>query len=535
MTGDDPTDPYHDDDDISNNEKETILAEALNRCAIFKNASAALQILMYRPGSELCRARAISICGSCGKLSDALQLLSPQEEERQEQEQNNTSKKDTTTRKNKKKALLVTAGPYNAAIAACGNAKHWQGALDVLDTMPQQLVTSITINAVLTALGKERRGVEALQLIRSMQNKWNIIPDRISYHTTLTALLGNHQIEESCLLVREMAQSGRPEIMPNKETSNRISSAVAGKEAARALVVAILGDELMDMQQTRPPTTTNAPSSSSSSPAATTPTTTTQVPREFGTFQKWELPKHGRGKSAYWKIGQLSMEGEEHPIIVGLSPNRNPAANGLRIHFYRQKPPSTLSSSSTSTSSSLLVKDQKLGFLLMINSITNDNHVLPTSQFLGQCVAQDERGHGWAKIWIAIWLQLCLDAGIVPRTGHMHKPLLCLVLQQSFGMQPNNGGVDVELSPGTTPNTVRLYSSSRALAGVFSQLDLRKQNIELSNYPSHPRGREIVVATSFESPGEQILRDKVDRVLRNRWTMIEDVYKTGLREILLGV
>ena len=449
-----------------------VLAEALTRCGKLKNSNAALKILDLVPDSELCRARTISICGSCGNISDAMILLSQRP--------------------------LKTPGPYNSAIAACRNTKNWQGALNIIATMPNPMVTSVTVNALLATLGRTSRGTEALHILRTMEKKWNINPDRISYHSTLSALLGNGQIKEACNLVQEMANSGQPEIHPNKDTFNRIASAVAGKEAARAIVVDILGDQIAVHSQTR----------------------------EFAEFQRWKLQKVGRGKSAYWKIGQVSIEGETNPIIVGISPNRNPATNGIRLNFYR----STISSSSISTTS----KSQKLGFLLMINS-ANDSCGAASSQFLGQWVDENERGRGWAKVWLAVWLQLCLDAGIQPRTGNIHKPLLCLVLQHSFGMLANEGGVDMELSQGSDARTIMLYSSSRALFGVFSPLDLRKQYIELSLVPSNPRGREIVVGTSFQWPGETALIERVSAILGNRWKLVEEVAAASLREILLGI
>ena len=467
---------------------EQVYSEALTTCGRLKNSTAAMEILDQIPDSDICRARTISICGQNGRLADALELLLPASKEDDLKERDKTDRHE-----------CVTSGPYNSAIAACGNCKHWKGALYVLAIMPPHLVTTVTMNAVLTALAKERRGTEALALLQAMTYKWNIQPDRTSYHNTLSALLGNDQIEESCRLVHEMAQGGRPEIVPNKDTYNRIASAVAGKEAARAIVVDKLGDQIDVQSQSR----------------------------EFADFQKWKLPKVGRGKSAYWKLGQFMVEGEENPIIVGLSPNRNPATNGMRLNFYRQ-------GSGT--------RDKKLGYLIMINT-RNDDKAMSMSQFLGQWVTPDERGHGWAKVWLAIWFTICLDAGIRPTTGKMHKPLLCLVLQHSFDMQPmedadgGRRGVEVELSPGDkTTGSIVLYSSSRALEGVFSPLDLRKQNMKLSLVPSNPRGRKVVVGTSFQGPSEDILREKVDKILRDRWTLVDEAKTTtnSLYEIMLG-
>jgi len=441
---------------------EQVFAQALAVCGKHKDVEATLSILKRVPNSELCRARAISICGNSGDVSRALTLIAERP--------------------------LLTSGPYNSAIASCGHEKKWREALSVIDNMPKHLVTSITVNAALTTLNKGRRGTEALDLLNRAESTWNIKPDRISYHNTLSALLSSNQLEEGCRLVQNMSKSGNSETMPNNETFTRIAAAVSGKEKERATVVALLGEHIIDTQA---------------------------QPGQFSGFQRWNIPKVGRGKAAYWTIGHIIVNGEKDPLIVGLQPNRNPAVNGMKLCFYRKAEP----------------RSQKLGYLLMINSV-NDGK--PTSQFLGQFVDEQERGRGWAKLWLAAWLQLCLQANIQPCTGKMHKPLLCLVLQDSFGMLPKEGGIQAELSPGNEAGQVILYSSSRALEGAFSPLDQRKQNIKLRSQPMNPRGRPIVVGTSFEWPGHQILLDKVTSVLDAKWEMIEGVSEQTLQNMLLG-
>lgn len=444
---------------------EAWYAQAISVCGKAKDVTTALKLMRQIPDSDLCRARAISICGVHGKVEDVLALL-------------------------QEKPLTSTA-PYNAAVAACGNHNNWQGILSILhDYMPKELVTSLTINAALTGFSKARRGNEALQMLNEAKLRWNVEPDRVSFHNTLSALLRDNQLEEACKLVHRMKDSKNPSISPTQETYNRIASAVSGKERERASVVALLGDAIVgDAKQ-----------------------------GELDFFQQWDLPKNGKGKSSYWSLGELTIPGEPLPITVGLQPNRNPAANGMKICFFRKKSKNEDDN-----------KEQKIGFLLMINSSTN-----VSSKFLGQFLEESERGKGWAKMWFAVWLQLCLDAGIRPYTGKIHKPLLCLVLQHSFGMIPKKGGVDVELSPGDKPGHVILYSESRSLEGAFSPMVRRKQNIKLSSVPLKPRGRQVVVSSSFDSPPEANLRDKVSVVLKSHLKLNEGIKDSDLKDILLG-
>lgn len=265
-------------------------------------------------------------------------------------------------------------------------------------------------------------------------------------------------------------------------------------------------------------------------------------------FQKWKLPKVGRGKYAYWELGtyrqhhdssdlqqtrgQNKDEGGDHHLLVALQPNRNPGTNGIKLAFYRvnnaksDDTDSPMKSTGTAISNSV----EKLGYLLMINS-----QETRSSQFLGQFVDEECRGQGLAKIWLGIWLKLCLDAGLRPITGKIRKPLLCLVLEHTFGMVPQPGGVEVELSPGDTEGQVVLYSAGQDLAGAVSPLDLRHQNIRLSTSPTQPRGRPISLGCDFEPPSNMADLEKVvATVLGDRFSLNECALKDDLGEIMLG-
>ena len=120
------------------NEEGPYLA-ALHVCGKAKRHDVAIDLCRKMPHSESCRALAISVCGKCGEYKQALKLL-------------------------KEKPKNPSVQSYNAAIAACGHAHAWKEALGVLESMPCQLVSPFTCNAVLTALCKSKRGSEAYEL-----------------------------------------------------------------------------------------------------------------------------------------------------------------------------------------------------------------------------------------------------------------------------------------------------------------------------------------------------------------------------------
>jgi hypothetical protein len=444
---------------------EVAVAEVLHLCSKHKDTDAALEIVQKVPHSEICRTRAISILGRCGRLSDALALLVVLQ------------------------PRPATPAPYTSAIAACSHTKDWEAALLVLEDMPPALVTTLTLNAVLTVLQKAKRGNEALALLdrassSSTQRPWSRVTlDRTSYHTTLSALLDQRQVHQACNLIRRMDAAANPSVRPTTETYNRLAAAVTGWPDQWAIVQAALPDKVGK-----------------------------ELPPMFD-FEKWKLPKMGRGKAAFWYLGTYTTA-DQDDLIVGLQPNRNPSVNGVKLAFYRPDEQQRL---------------KRLGYLLMINQKQSGS-----SQFLGQFVNENSRGQGLAKLWLAVWLRICLEGGIRPCTGKIHKPLLCLVLEHNFGMIAQLGGVEAELSPGEKEGEVVLYSSARALEGVLSPLDLRNQNVRLSLVPTEPRGRRIVLSSTFEAPEKVALEASVSKVLGDRFALHEMARGEDLSRILLG-
>lgn len=491
---------------------ELVAAELLNLCGKSKNADMALQVVNLVPHSSICRSRAISILGNCGRTVDALNVLT-------------------------RHPPLSNTGPYNSAIAAQGKAKDWQAVLCILHDMPPELVTTVTLNAALTALRKAKRSQESLALLQAAASassssssltttttattKWERAkPNHASYHETLSTLLEQGQVVEACQLIRQMEKASNQQesessnsnkndsaiVRPNAETYSRLMGAVTSGGCAHSenhynehpwqivqrLLPDKIGKEIPAMQE----------------------------------FQKWTLPKVGRGKHAYWELGTYKNSGDDAGdghVLVALQPNRNPATNGIKLAFYRVLE-DTKGSAANHTK-----RTEKLGYLLMINS-----HQTRSSQFLGQFVDESCRGQGLAKVWLAIWLRLCIDAGLRPWTGKMRKPLLCLVLQHTFGMIPQAGGVEAELSPGQKEGEVLLYSASQSLEGAVSPLDLRHQNIRLGSAPTDPRGRPIVLGCTFEAPNETHLQEAVTNVLRNRFSLNELAQQRDLGQVLLG-
>lgn len=391
-------------------------------------------------------------------------------------------------------------GSYNAAIAACAQNKAWKESLQVLESMPRDFVTTLSCNAVLTGLARSRRAKEARDLLERMKNPNDEAfpaPDRISHHNCIVAMIRGDSLEDAYELFGEMKQ--HTHLKPSQSTYDALITAYGKRdqwEQAHALQ-----KELQDAS-------TNGASSS----------------QGVESFHHWYLPgmpKIGRGKGAYWQLGTYDTKDGKR-LTVALQPHRNPAKNGISL---------------------LLLDDKgtKLGYLLMINSSNQSSSTL-----LGVFVDPKQRKSGLSKVFLALWMQLCLHAKLDPGTGIIHKPLLALVLQHSFQYTPqSNKGVEAEVSPGKGEDEgkIQLYSqSSKSLEGAFSPRDVKREGLVFATKSATPRGRLVRIGTIFSAPKDLTQFQKaLNQVLfentgegKHDDKLCYNVPTTDLKKVLLG-
>ncbi|KAL7539288.1 hypothetical protein ACHAXR_012571 [Thalassiosira sp. AJA248-18] len=236
----------------------------------------------------------------------------------------------------------------------------------------------------------------------------------------------------------------------------------------------------------------------------------------------------GRGKNAWWEIGRYSVSDDKYEtddavngnsednnknsspqvrsIVIGIHPHRNPVSNGLSIVFFDE------------------TRQVKLGRMLLKNASSrqpgktnNQAQQHYYSSLVGMEVNKSRRGEGLSKVFVAIWLRICLETNAYPRAAVMNKPLISYVLMGTFNFMPQNGGSRVELirlkrdensidgnNDGYNPQFGLYSPSAKSLQGLFSQRVLRTQNIAiLDQRPSSAsceRGATIYLKTKFEHP-----------------------------------
>jgi len=205
-----------------------------------------------------------------------------------------------------------------------------------------------------------------------------------------------------------------------------------------------------------------------------------------------------------------------------------------------------------------------------------------TSALRGMLVADDCRGKGYARLFLAIWLRLCHRADVTPATTRINKPLLALTLVRlgftplrghhlatisyenhlkggvrvNFGNNNKGNGkkqrqkklkekhrpLAVEVSAGTE-GRVLLYSplSTERLRNGFSATEVRSQRLMVAEEPSEPRGRIAhlrvryapplqMVSSSHGSEGEGSIVDDIrdNRLLENMSQIVHSPLAEGI-------
>jgi pentatricopeptide repeat protein len=372
---------------------------------------------------------------------------------------------------------------YNAVIAACGRAGDWQEALKVLEQMPVDFVSWLTCHAVLTALAKARRGAEALDMLNNM-GKWGLSPVRGTYHLAIQALVRQGDSEAAQGALEECREK---QLRPHQGTIDMVIASYGKADNWRQVKEGHTNEEIADTTY----------------------------------FHHWHsLKKVSQGKLTYWELGRFQYDVMEEgrkrhmSITVAFQPNRNPRKNGIRL---------------------ILVDSDgcKLGFLLMLNRSSEEQGTShDTSSLLGLRIEESFRSLGLCKVFLAIWLHICLEAGIVCVSGKINKPVLALVLQHRFKFE-GTGGCLCEATRGDRDNDIVLFSNNaKNLDGAFSSKDRSSQRIIVSHVQAKD-GRQIRMGATFVAPETSLLRAEVDEVLQGGLSY--EVTSTGLRDIFLGI
>ena len=149
---------------------------------------------------------------------------------------------------------------------------------------------------------------------------------------------------------------------------------------------------------------------------------------------------------------------------------------------------------------------------------------VPTTSVLrGMRVAEGSRGKGYARLFLAMWLALCKQAGVEPATARINKPLLALTLVR-LGFTPIRGRgqpglrgkpgksrkahqrpLAVEVSEGSEGYVILHCPTAAAMKRLqagFCTTELTSQRLVLANEPPLPRGRVAHIRVRYAPPAD---------------------------------
>jgi hypothetical protein len=138
------------------------------------------------------------------------------------------------------------------------------------------------------------------------------------------------------------------------------------------------------------------------------------------------------------------------------------------------------------------------------------------SSIMGMFIDESQRGNGLARLFLGIWLTICLRSNALPRSEKINKPLLSLAMS-NFGFHPVcDGAIEAEISP-----VQHIQETTCAIGPIadlgwepkfalytkhpmnFGERELRIQKMIVTRVPPKPRGKVISVKTCFEHPMTQ--------------------------------
>eukprot|EP00536_Pseudo-nitzschia_multiseries_P002312 jgi/Psemu1/294786/fgenesh1_pm.30_\ len=437
-----------------------VVVAAIRVCGNANDPNLALELYDKYP-SEPTRAMAISVLGSCNQISKAVDLLEDS-------------------------ACPPTAASFNAAIAACGKVKNWELALDIYrNRLPKEHLSTLTTNALLTVLAKSRKGVQALDIFENSipaATKPSAGCDSVTYSLVISALVRSNMLKEASDILDDLENRHHYCSTNSIEAMNDMVLSAYSQRADWSGVERL---ERIRQRNKGIEQDGNVENSTSATP----------IIQSDYRFHKWEgIKRVGKGKESYWIIGTYLNDVDNVNVTIGLRPHRNPSRNGIQILFFENE---------LNDKTEVWIQ-RKIGYLLMKNDCIDR-----TSSLLGMFLKPTKRGRGMSKVCLAIWVWLCLEASIVPVTGIIHKPLLALILQHTFGFtgpakNEGGGGVLVELSQDLDdPKNVLLYPlSGKSLEGAFSPWDMQHQNIRITSQQPAVRGRVVRIGSKLFPPSD---------------------------------
>lgn len=402
---------------------------------------------------------------------------------------------------------------YHAALAALGKCRRIDCILDILNSMEtNKLMTLSSENnrrralvqynfpspdrlTYLTALSgsiKCKSPSSSIEILNRLV-AIGMRPDKVIYNHVLSSL-ANTKSDERYEMTKIIWKEMEKENICTDATYKSLIS-IFSKENQYNDVAAVR--ERMDSPSASQSTILSVPMKKLNNPL---------TPAYIKDLEK--LEKVDNVSKAWYKVGTIQSDLlrslPNKTIIFGLQQHKNPIFNGVSLVFYT-------------------LAGDKLGFMLLRNHLESsrgtssvgdrklkvDEDCCLFSSIMGMKIEENFRGHGLAKVFIGLWIEICLRAGARPRSEMINKPLLSLALT-NFGFIPTSDcKIEVEISRINSSSDTKILSeinwephfalySSKALN--FGERELRIQKMIVTKNRPDPRGKVTAVKTCFDHP-----------------------------------
>lgn len=366
---------------------------------------------------EHCMSIAISACGKAKQADAAVSLLSPS----------------------------AGVGSYNAAIIACGRSGHWEEAIAVLDRMVNSssvAPTTLTYTTAITACSKAKAWEAALQLLDDIEAQ-GLKPTASAYNAAMLVCDRAGEWQAVLQLLEDMQSRG----LYNEAALNtavRACSRCGQFDHARLVLAratsaqSVAGGAIKTAEAPQHDFDHHILRESDFKGSTTSDSSNIKPTRAHLAHFSGLRRVDGTGASAHkrakrwarhvWAVGVYTAPEIELDVVV--APDRAAGRNCLKIIFIDRG------------------TARKVGFMLIENERARDERGGGTSALRGLRIDDEHRGRGLTKVLIAIWLHVCLVAGMSPRAAEINKPILSHTLERRFGFVPD-GGVAVRVSSAT--------------------------------------------------------------------------------------
>ena len=212
-----------------------------------------------------------------------------------------------------------------------------------------------------------------------------------------------------------------------------------------------------------------------------------------------DLRKVGKGHSARWEVGDFDHEGAGS-LSIAFMCDRHPSGRCLKLEVWHDTGMAGRQKNGNDASRRM----KRLGNMLLESRDGG-------SALRGMRLHEQWRGQGLSSVLLAIWLQLCLVAGVRPCTNVINKPLLGRALSKFGFVARNGGGVPVAVSA-----AVRYRDCAPVRVDVAGLRDHERPG----SAETSPSVASVRVRTPYVLPdtraADEFLAFKVDSVLSGR-------------------